>query len=235
MFLDVIRSSFYTVGNLFNVNTYVRDVWWMTFLLVLIAVAPIIIYGLSNLLFWFFGERKLEKSVVQTSIRHKIKQIVGILLLLAVSFFTLSATGVYYNSTYLDGYIKPIFSPIIYACFVLSFIAFIKYTIGNIVKLIVGAVKRKKHSKKINKDNKKEIAKQTIKQGKPVVNVDSEEVRKVVIPKTREFLHKYRKEGNIKQVVKNHTKEYKELLTKETQQFHNSKEIVEHYINQYSK
>lgn len=143
MFLDVIRVSFYTVGNLFNVNTYVCDVWWMTFLLVLIAVAPIIIYGLSNLLFWFFGERKLEKSVVQASLRHKIKQIVGILLLLAVSFFTLSATGVYYNSTYLDGYIKPIFSPIIYACFVLGFIAFIKYTIGNIVKLIIGAVKGK--------------------------------------------------------------------------------------------
>ena len=123
----------------------------------------------------------------------------------------------------------------IIVCFVVGFIAFIKYTIGNIVKLIVGAVKRKKHSKKINKDNKKEIAKQTIKQGKPVVNVDSEEVRKVVIPKTREFLHKYRKEGNIKQVIKNHTKEYRELLIKETQQFHNSKEIVEHYINQYSK
>ena len=43
------------------------------------------------------------------------------------------------------------------------------------------------------------------------------------------------KEGNIKQVIKNHTKEYRELLIKETQQFHNSKEIVEHYINQYSK
>ena len=143
MFLDVIRVSFYTVGNLFNANTYIRDVWWMTFSRVLIAVAPIIIYGLSNVLFWFFGERKLEKSVVQVSIRHKIKQIVGILLLLAVSFFTLSGTGVYY-SMYLDDYIKPIFSPIIYTCFVLGFIVFIKYTIGNIVKLIVGAIKGKK-------------------------------------------------------------------------------------------
>ena len=237
MFLDVIRVSFKAIEELFDPETYtsISTPGFALFIMVLLAVAPIMVYGLSNFLFWFFGERKLEKSVVRSSVRHRIKQIVGMLLMLAAALVTINVLGVYFITVVSDKYVAPILSPILYCIVVLGFISFIKYTIGNIVKLIVCAVKRKKHSKKINKDNKKEIAKQTIKQGKPVVNVDSEEVRKVVIPKTREFLHKYRKEGNIKQVVKNHTKEYKELLTKETQQFYNSKEIVEHYINQYSK
>lgn len=238
MFLDVIRVSFEAVGNLFNPGIYIRDAGWMTFLLVLIAVAPIIIYGLFNLCFWFFSERKLEKSVVQSSVRRRIKQIVGILLVTITSFFALSGAGAYFEASfqfeiYMGYYVEPILSPVIYTIVVLGFIAFVKYTIGNIVKLIAGAIKRKK--KKSTKSKIQKANKESTKQNKLVVDVESDDVRKIVLPKTREFLNKYKKEGNIKQVIKNHTKEYKELLLKETEQFYNNKDIAEHYYNRYSK
>lgn len=235
MFLDVIRASFETIGKLFNLEVYKNisnDTGYALFLIMLLAVAPIIIYGLFNLCFWFFGERKLEKSVVQSSVRRGIKQIVGILLMMISAYAAICAMGLFFVIIS-DRLILPILSPIIYCIIVLGFIAFVKYTIGNIVKLIAGAIKRKK--KKSTKPKIQKVNKECTKQNKLVVDVESDNVRKIVLPKTREFLNKYKKEGNIKQVIKNHTKEYKELLLKETEQFYNNKDIVEHYYNRYSK
>lgn len=235
MFLDIIRASFEAIEKLFAPETYtsISTPGFALFIMVLLAVAPIIIYGLSNLLFWFFGERKLEKSVVQSSVRRRIKQIVGMLLMLAAALVTINVLGVYFITIVSDKYVAPILSPILYCIIVLGFIAFVKYTIGNIVKLIAGAIKRKK--KKSTKSKIQKANKECTKQNKLVVDVESDDVRKIVLPKTREFLNKYKKEGNIKQVIKNHTKEYKELLLKETEQFYNNKDIVEHYYNRYSK
>lgn len=146
MFLDVIRASFEAIEKLFDPETYtsISTPGFALFIMVLLAVAPIIIYGLSNLLFWFFGERKLEKSVVQCSVRRRIKQIVGMLLMLAAALVTINVLGVYFITIVSDKYVAPILSPILYCIVVLGFIAFVKYTIGNIVKLIAGAIKRKK-------------------------------------------------------------------------------------------
>ena len=98
MFLDVIRASFEAIEKLFDPETYtsISTPGFALFIMVLLAVAPIIIYGLSNLLFWFFGERKLEKSVVQCSVRRRIKQIVGMLLMLAAALVTINVLGVYF-------------------------------------------------------------------------------------------------------------------------------------------
>lgn len=65
------------------------------------------------------------------------------------SFFALSGAGAYFEASfqfeiYMGYYVEPILSPVIYTIVVLGFIAFVKYTIGNIVKLIAGAIKRKK-------------------------------------------------------------------------------------------
>ena len=146
MCLDVIRGSFYTVGNLFNPEDYILriDSQLYRVLIVLLVISPIILYGLSNLLFWFFGERKLEREVVVHLTRSKVKKIVSPVILYCAAFVGVTWGDPYISVLSADTLLQYLINPFVYTCFVLGFIAFIKYTIGNIVKLIVGAVKSQK-------------------------------------------------------------------------------------------
>lgn len=219
MVLDMFKASFDVLKNLFALTHFNSF-----FIGILIILSPMIIYLFFNLIYWFFAEKKLSKSVVCLSKRRKIKQITGCIILFICSWTIIQIDSTccdciwtsYFESKSLIYYVWYYFlTPFIFTALQIGTIILLNYVVINTLSILP----KIKFSKNKNK----------------AISVTCDEVRNIVIPETRKFLNKYKKLGSTKDIILAHEKEYKDIIKKATSVFINNKEIVDYYFKLYTK